>query len=89
VNPAAFERVRQARDDTGARILERILDDEIRHVGFGTKHFRETSLARDGMLWELWQNLVHGHFRGALKPPFNDSARLAGGLPLDWYGGIA
>ncbi|MGV3554704.1 MAG: ferritin-like domain-containing protein [Croceibacterium sp.] len=89
VTPATLERVRQSGDEPGARILERILDDEIRHVGFGAKHFREASRTRDETPRELWQNLVRRHFRGALKPPFNDSARLAGGLPLDWYGGIA
>jgi uncharacterized ferritin-like protein (DUF455 family) len=89
VTPATLERVRLAGDESGARILERILDDEIRHVGFGAKHFRETSLRRDETPRELWQNLVQEHFRGAIKPPFNDSARLAGGLPRDWYAGIA
>lgn len=89
VTPATIERVRSQGDAAGVRILERILDDEIRHVGFGAKHFREASRMRDETPRELWQNLVRTHFRGALKPPFNDSARLAGGLPLDWYGGIA
>jgi len=89
VTPATLERVRASGDESGARILQRILDDEIRHVGFGAKHFRETSRTRDEAPRELWQNLVKMHFRGALKPPFNDSARHAGGLPLDWYGGIA
>jgi len=89
VTPATLERVRRSGDESGGRILERILDDEIRHVAFGAKHFRETSLTRDETPRELWRNLVRRHFRGALKPPFNDSARLAGGLPLDWYSGIA
>ncbi len=39
VTPATLERVRGAGDEHGAKILARILDDEIRHVGFGTKHF--------------------------------------------------
>ncbi|MXO59855.1 DUF455 family protein [Altererythrobacter salegens] len=89
VTPAMLGKVRQAGDESGARILERILDDEIRHVGIGAKHFREASRRRDELPRELWQNLVKLHFRGVLKPPFNDSARLAGGLPRDWYGGIA
>ena len=89
VTLAMLERVRQAGDETGARILQRILDDEIRHVGFGAKHFHEASRSRDETPREMWQNLVQIHFRGALKPPFNDSARIAGGLPRDWYTGIA
>ena len=30
----------------------------------------------------LWISLVRSHFRGGLKRPFNDSARLAAGLSL-------
>jgi uncharacterized ferritin-like protein (DUF455 family) len=89
VTPAALERVRMLGDEAGAKILQRILDDEIRHVRFGAKHFHEASRARDETPRELWQNLVKKHFRCALKPPFNDSARISGGLPRDWYAGIA
>jgi uncharacterized ferritin-like protein (DUF455 family) len=89
VTPATLERVRQAGDESGTRILQRIIDDEIRHVGFGAKYFREASRIRDELPRDFWQKLVGLHFRGALKPPFNDSARLAGGLPRDWYAGIA
>ena len=38
---------------------------------------------------EHWQVLVNQHFRGALKPPFNDSARYAAGLSRDYYGALA
>ncbi len=89
VTPATLERVRSIGDENGARILQRILDDEIRHVAIGAKHFRETSRTRDETPRELWLKLVRKHFAGRLKPPFNDSARLAGGLPRDWYAGIA
>jgi uncharacterized ferritin-like protein (DUF455 family) len=36
-----------------------------------------------------WQRLVDKHFRGGIKPPFNDSAREAAGLPREFYAGIA
>ncbi len=86
VTPATLERVRSAGDENGAKILERILDDEIRHVGFGTKHFIEI-VKKSGKSPEFaWKRLVETHFRGAIKPPFNDSARLAAGLSRDFYG---
>lgn len=88
VTPATLERVRSQGDENGARILERILDDEIRHVRFGTKHFDEVSRARDENPQESWRNLVERHFRGRLKPPFNDSAREAAGLSRDYRAGI-
>jgi uncharacterized ferritin-like protein (DUF455 family) len=43
VTPATLERIEAAGDNHGFRILSRILDDEIRHVGFGTKHFLSCS----------------------------------------------
>ncbi len=89
VTPATLERVAAAGDQNGAKILARILDDEIRHVGFGTKHFlRCAEIAREAPE-SLWQNLVKRHFRGFVKPPFNDSARLAAGLSREFYAAIA
>lgn len=89
VTPATLERVKGAGDMHGAKILARILDDEIRHVGVGTKHFLECARMNRANPESLWQNLVKQHFRGAVKPPFNDSARLAAGLSRDFYAEIA
>jgi uncharacterized ferritin-like protein (DUF455 family) len=89
VTPAMLERVRLAGDANGARILARILDDEIRHVAIGARHFRDTCLSRDEAPREAWRKLVTMHFRGVLKPPFNDSARSAAGLSRDWYAAVA
>lgn len=89
VTPATLERVRAQGDEHGAKILERILDDEIRHVAFGTKHFVGLAKRRGESPQESWQKLVSRYFRGAVKPPFNDSARLAAGLSRDFYLGIA
>jgi len=89
VTPEMLGRVRAAGDENGARILERILDDEIRHVSCGVKHFDEVSRERDEIPREFWRKCVEIHFRGRLKPPFNDSAREACGLSRDWYRGIA
>jgi uncharacterized ferritin-like protein (DUF455 family) len=89
VTPATLERVRAQGDEHGARILERILDDEIRHVAIGTKHFLALAKAAGDSPQKCWQELVSRHFRGAVKPPFNDSARLAAGLSRDFYAAIA
>lgn len=89
VTPATLERVRAQGDEHGARILQRILDDEIRHVAVGTKHFLAWVEANADSPQKCWQDLVLRHFRGAVKPPFNDSARLAAGLSRDFYAGIA
>ncbi|MEM6585474.1 MAG: ferritin-like domain-containing protein [Pseudomonadota bacterium] len=89
VTPATLERVKAAGDEGGARILARILDDEIRHVAFGTKHFVKVAENRSESPEILWQSLVREHFRGSVKGPFNDSARLAAGLSRDFYAEIA
>jgi len=89
VTPPTLERVKSQGDDGGARILQRILDDEIRHVAIGTKHFIAHAAACDESPQERWKTLVQRHFRGPLKPPFNDSARFAAGLSREFYGGIA
>jgi len=85
VTPAILARVRAQGDENGAKILERILDDEIRHVRIGTSHF-VAICEKSGKIAEFhWKSLVARHFRGTVKPPFNDSARLAAGLSRGFY----
>lgn len=89
VTPATRERLLVQGDVRGAAVLQRILDDEIRHVAIGTKHFVSLCEA-DGLTpQKAWQTLVEKHFRGSIKPPFNDSARLAAGLSREFYAAIA
>jgi uncharacterized ferritin-like protein (DUF455 family) len=89
VTPVMIERLRAIGDSDGERLLKRILDDEIRHVRFGTSHFIAVCARRGESAESLWKTLVQSHFRGSLKPPFNDSARLAAGLSRSFYAGIA
>ncbi len=89
VTPAALDRFAGAGDVVTARILQRILTDEIRHVAAGTRWFQFGCRAA-GVEPEIhWQMLVSRHFRGVLKPPFNDSARDSAGLTREYYGPIA
>jgi len=89
VTPRTLERVQSAGDRTGVKILQRILDDEIRHVRFGTTHFNAVC-DRLGLDPEKhWKTLVNRHFKGAVKPPFNDSAREAAGLSRRFYAEVA
>lgn len=89
VTPATLERVKAAGDEHGARILSRILDDEIRHVGFGTKYFLKVVEKSGESPESAWKSLVRKHFKGLVKPPFNDSARLAAGLSRGFYEDLA
>lgn len=86
VTPATRERIERQGDSHGAKILSRILDDEIRHVAVGTRHFVALANRKGENPQKYWKNLVEKHFRGTLKPPFNGSARQAAGLSLSFYG---
>jgi uncharacterized ferritin-like protein (DUF455 family) len=89
VTPATLARFEMLRDDRTARILRRILDDEVRHVAAGTRWF-ESACRRDRIEPETtWARLVATHFRGLLKPPFNDSARDSAGLTRYPYQALA
>jgi uncharacterized ferritin-like protein (DUF455 family) len=89
VTPKMLERVRAAGDERGAGILKRILDDEVTHVRHGSTHFIALCESRGESAEICWKNLVTTHFRGAVKPPFNDSARESAGLPRSFYSGVA
>jgi len=83
---AAFERAGDARS---AAILGRIYRDEIRHVAAGTRWFTSVCESRRVEPAPYWQKLIRTHFRGTLKPPFNDSARGQAGLSREYYSGVA
>lgn len=89
VTPATRDRIESQGDHHGARILQRILDDEIRHVRAGVKHFARWCEIHQESPAEYWKTLVARHFHGTLRPPFNDSARLAAGLSRDFYTPVA
>lgn len=89
VTPMTVERFLAVGDERSARILQRIVDDEIRHVRFGTTHFTELCKKRGESPADLWKTLVQRHFRGLVKPPFNDSARRSAGLSREMMAGVA
>ena len=89
VTPATVAALERAGDLRSAAILARIYRDEIRHVAAGMKWFRYGCESAQQEPLTLWHSLVRRHFRGMLKPPFNDSARAEAGLSREFYLGIA
>lgn len=89
ITPATIARFEAAGDMVSAKMLRRIMRDEIRHVSAGTKWFRSATnhLSLDAAAH--YQLLVQRHFRGGIKPPFNDSARHEAGLTRDFYSPLA
>jgi len=85
ITPLTIERFAGVGDQPSAALLTRIMTDEIRHVAFGTKWFSYAA-NRGGLVPpDHYKVLVERHFRGRLKPPFNDSARRQAGLTRDYY----
>lgn len=89
VTPLTIDRFTVGGDLRSARILQRIYNDEIRHVGLGTSHFVKVCGERGDSPPESWKTLVARHFRGSVKPPFNDSARRSAGLSCEFMSGVA
>lgn len=89
VTPATVGAFLRAGDTRSAAILERIYRDEIRHVGVGTKWFKIVCESHEIPAAPEWRRLIRAHFRGIVKPPFNDSARGEAGLSRDFYAGVA
>lgn len=89
VTPATVVRLRAAGDERSADILEIIYRDEIVHVAAGNRWFRWACASNGSSPQEAFKRLVSAHFRGELKPPFNDLARSEAGLTPDFYHDLA
>lgn len=89
VTPAMIERFDAVGDAATTRILRRIYSDEITHVAAGTRWFKAGCAVQRFVELDAWRGYVSTHFRGAIKPPFNDSARESAGLPREFYAGLA
>jgi uncharacterized ferritin-like protein (DUF455 family) len=89
VTPAMIARLDRADDATSAAALRIIYADEIGHVAVGRRWFLWLCDARGLPPEETFRDLVRGHFKGALKPPFNRAARDAAGLEARFYEPLA
>ncbi len=83
--PAMAARFAAAGDEATARILA----DEVDHVAVGLRWFRHLCDERRIAPVAAWRDIVSARIAGAVRPPFNDSAREAAGLTRDYYIGIA
>ena len=88
VTPAMIANLEQAGDAESAAVLRIIYEDEIGHVAIGWRWFRHVATARGFDPETAWPDLVRTHFRGRLKPPFNEAARTAAGMQAPLYQGL-
>jgi uncharacterized ferritin-like protein (DUF455 family) len=85
VTPAMIARLDAAGDTASAEILRVIYREEIAHVAAGSRWFLALCAERGLEPAATWRDIVATRFKGALKPPFNDDARLAAGMPAGFY----
>lgn len=85
VTPETVVRLKRAGDDSSAEILQIIYQDEIGHVAAGNKWFRWACESNGQSPAAAFHSAVLAHFRGELKPPFNNLARAQAGLTPDYY----
>jgi len=85
VTPATVAEMNRAGDEATAALLERIYRDEIGHVAAGMRWFEHFAREAGHEPEAHWQALLKRYFRGVLKPPFNDTARAAAGMPASFY----
>ncbi|TFL17419.1 ferritin-like domain-containing protein [Jannaschia formosa] len=85
VTPGMIGIFRKAGDDRAVAALETIYAEEVGHVAYGSKWFHFLCGRHDLDPKDVFHDLVRRHFRGALKPPFNEEKRAEAGLPPDFY----
>jgi uncharacterized ferritin-like protein (DUF455 family) len=85
VGPPMQASLEAAGDLASAAILAIIYRDEKRHVAFGAKWFRFLCEREKLQPEPTFHRLVRQHFRGPIKPPFNDKARAEAGLTPGFY----
>lgn len=97
VLPTTIARLRNGGDDKTAELLESVVyPEEITHCTAGVKWFKYLCLRsmgngspsdqnKENQVIEKFHQVVRMHFRGPLKPPFNEEARKAAGFGPQWY----
>ncbi|MFP4274505.1 MAG: ferritin-like domain-containing protein [Paracoccaceae bacterium] len=85
VTPDMIALFRNAGETDAVAALETIYAEEVGHVAYGAKWFHFLCGRHDMDPKTAFHDLVRRHFRGSLKPPFNEEKRAEAGLPPDFY----
>ena len=85
VTPGMIKRFDKAGDGATVSILETIYEDEKSHVAAGVKWFHEVCSSENLDPTRCFHDKLDTYFKGKLKPPFNQAARTAAGMPLAFY----
>lgn len=80
VTPGMIDRLRTVDDAATVQCLEIILHEEVRHVAIGSRWFRFCCEERGLDPEPTFRGLLRDYFGGALRGPFNHSARREAGF---------
>lgn len=85
VTPNMIRNLEKVDDIRSANILKTIYEEEIGHVAAGARWFLHICERENRENAKYFKILLDKHFKGLLKPPFNEEAREKAGLPLSFY----
>ena len=73
------------KDHVSAKLLQRIIDDEVGHLKNGVKWFKYFC-DQDGLDYKVAHDEITKRLGIIYRPPFNAELRNEAGMPLTWYG---
>lgn len=85
VNPMTIEKFRKAGDLESVKALEIIHHDEITHVTTGHRWLTWICDQEETDPIQVFRRNVTKYFRGSIRGPFNEEARLQAGMDQQWY----
>ncbi|MEM7196781.1 MAG: ferritin-like domain-containing protein [Pseudomonadota bacterium] len=88
VTPGMIAKFTQAGDHTSAKILQRILADEVGHVACGRKWFEFACQDLPEAPEKIWHVMVRKYMPSGVRGPFNHEQRMLAGLLPSYYEGF-
>ncbi|CAG8895601.1 unnamed protein product [Penicillium egyptiacum] len=85
VNPMTIEKFRKAGDSESVATLEIIHNDEITHVTTGHRWLTWICTQEGTDPVHVFRSNVQKHFKGPIRGPFNEEARLQAGMDKRYY----
>jgi uncharacterized ferritin-like protein (DUF455 family) len=85
VNPMTIQKFRKAGDKDSVATLEIIHNDEITHVTTGHRWLTWICEQEGTDPVQVFRTNVQKHFRGPIRGPFNEEARMQAGMDRSWY----
>lgn len=85
VNPMTIEKFRNSGDGESVQALEVIHNDEITHVTTGHRWLTWICDQEGTDPVQVFRANVRKHFRGPIRGPFNEEARLQAGMDRRYY----